>query len=899
MSCLSEETIIAFVGARLRPQDVERVEAHTGSCAACRELLSLAIQAAPAPNISDRLILDSPESTLAAPPPDDGVLARGTAFGRYSVLGPIGRGAMGEVYAAYDPELDRKVALKILHARGDTPDGRSRSRLLREAKAIAKLRHPNVVVVHDAGSVEGRVFLAMEYVDGQTLGAWLGERTRSQREILDVFVGAGRGLGAAHAAGLVHRDFKPQNVMVGKDGSVRVTDFGLARQIGAPAAAPEASDDDAAVHAGGAAPPQSNDAAIPITRTGELIGTPMYMAPEQLKTRWADARTDQFSFCVALYQALYGMHPFFGGKLVDITAAVAAGRVQPPPPKSTVPPWLRRILLRGLSVDPAARWESMEALTLALARDPARQRRRWLGAVALLVALIAGVVAVRAPRSAESMCRGGADRLAGIWETAAEPPSRGSRRAATRAAFERLGGAVAVGSWERAGRPLDRYAAAWVRMYEDACVATNVRGEQSAEVLDLRMACLQEQLGRVKALTTVFLEPNGTVIENAVAAAGALPTLDRCADVNLLRAVMPPPDEPKARERLEALRPELARVRALATSGQCSAAATAERKLIADAEALGYLPFLVDSLLATFRSPGCAHENILQNAKRAVLIGLKSHHHEAAAEAAIHLGQAMADDTANAGRARDWLDVGSAIMEGMGNANPQLESWRVQALAIVNAKEGNSEKAFEAFKQALALIEKVQGVDHADYANIHNNIGVFLLESGRYDEALTYLERAARLAAGSIGPEHSVVALSVFNSAEALNRLHRYNEARSAAERALAIWRRNGASPYFVAAALTMLGEALVGQGNSREAAARAAEAVQLYGNDLSTSYPHEARFVLARALWSSPADRPRALELAREAGAGYRRAGKLPADVAKVDAWLQEHSDGKRHHPK
>ena len=216
MSCVNEDTIVAFIDARLPPTRIAHVEAHVRACASCHELLSLALAAAPAPK------RPAPESLGAdqfqPAPSGGGILTRGTSFGRYTVLGPLGRGGMGDVYAAYDPELDRKVALKVLRTRGDVSDERRRGRLLREAKAIARLRHPNVVVVHDAGTVGDRVFLAMEYIDGQTLETWLAEPTRTRQQVLDAFIGAGLGLAAAHAAGLAHRDFKPQNVMVGSDG---------------------------------------------------------------------------------------------------------------------------------------------------------------------------------------------------------------------------------------------------------------------------------------------------------------------------------------------------------------------------------------------------------------------------------------------------------------------------------------------------------------------------------------------------------------------------------------------------------------------------------------------------------------------------------------------------------
>ena len=884
ISCLNEETIVAFIDARLAPTGIAHVEEHMSSCASCRELLSLAIAAVPPPANKP------PESTAAdwfAPAPLGGAnLARGTSFSRYTVLGPLGRGAMGEVYAAYDPELDRKVALKILHARGDASDGRGRGRLLREAKAIAKLRHPNVVVVHDAGTVGDRVFLAMEYVDGQTVGTWLASKPRGRQEILDVFIAAGLGLGAAHAAGLAHRDFKPQNVMVGTDGVVRVMDFGLAREIDASESAP--ADAEVPPAAARELPERAAGAELPLTRTGELVGTPLYMAPEQFKTQRADARSDQFSFCVALYQALYDAHPFGGGKLAELIAAVTAGRVLPAPPKSTVSPWLRRVLLRGLSVDPAARWESMPALTAALARDPVRQRWRWLGAAAVAAALVAAFALARAPRAREPLCQGGPVRLAGVWELAAGTKLDATRRAATRTAFVNTGLANAADAWERAARVLDRYATGWLQMYADTCTATHVRGEQSAEVLDLRMACLDERLGRVKALTDVFLEPNGAVVENAVSAAGALPALDRCADIKLLRAVMPPPDDPKTRARAESLRRDLARVKALGDSGQCIAATAATRKLIADADALGYPPLLAESLTISSRFYTCTeHDEAIRNCRRAVLIGLETHHDEVVVEATMFLSSFEVDGTGAIADARSWIDVAGAVMRGMNRPHPVLESWRLITLAVVFSREGDTEHALDTSKQALALIEKTQGPDHPDYAIALGQVGNVLSDGKRYGEALAYFQRAAGIAAKVNGPLHPTVGASTVNAAEALNVLHRFGEADVAAEEALRIFRHAGAPHTFQAFALTEQGEALLGQGRSQEAIARLEEALRLIAPGESV-YLQPARFALARALWNAPAQRPRALALAHEAMLGYQRLPYKRQEATEVDAWLR-----------
>jgi serine/threonine protein kinase len=292
---------------------------------------------------------------------------------------------MGEVYAAYDPDLDRRVALKLIHPDLAARDSRAGDRLLREAQVMARLAHPNVVVVHDVGQVEGRVFIAMEFVEGVTLSAWLGEKTRSWPEIIDAFVQAGRGLAAAHRAGIVHRDFKPQNVMIGSDGVVRMVDFGLAQWSGA--------DDIASEPSLREAPP---DAAL--TLTGERLGTPLYMAPEQSAGAAVDARSDQFSYCVSLYWALFGTHPF-GATQIDRPRAG--------------PAWVRRALVRGLSKNPSTRWGSMDQLLAALGRDRARRRRAISGFVGILAACaIVGVAAARITSVRRAICDGGQARVA-------------------------------------------------------------------------------------------------------------------------------------------------------------------------------------------------------------------------------------------------------------------------------------------------------------------------------------------------------------------------------------------------------------------------------------------------------------------------------------------------------
>jgi hypothetical protein len=336
-------------------------------------------------------------------------------IGRYSVLGTLGRGGMGEVYAAFDEHLRRRVAIKRINRRSE--DEHARRRSLREAQALARLAHPNIVTVYEAIEVDAQLCIVMELVVGQTLREWLAAKPRSRGEILEVFVQAGRGLAAAHAAGLVHRDLKPDNLMIGDDRRVRVMDFGLARGVEGGEEAPECE----------ATWPHPADPLFgSITRNGAFIGTPGYMAPEQHLGLTTDERTDVFGFCVVAFEALHGRRPFQGRDDAAVREATLAGRIVTPP-GGKLPAWLDAVIRRGLDVEPAARWPTMEALLDALARDPlARRRWRWRSfALVVLAGVLATAVAaaVAALREASERARSetaAATRLSAVETTIAQ-----------------------------------------------------------------------------------------------------------------------------------------------------------------------------------------------------------------------------------------------------------------------------------------------------------------------------------------------------------------------------------------------------------------------------------------------------------------------------------------------
>ncbi len=305
-------------------------------------------------------------------------LKRGAAVDRYLVLDLIGRGGMGVVYSAYDPQLDRKVAVKLLRpdAFGNARASEGRAQLLQEAQALARLSHPNVISVFDVGTFEEQVFIAMEYIDGSTLKRWLKEGERSWRGVLEVSIQAGRGLAAAHAAGLIHRDFKPDNVLVGFDGRVRVLDFGLARAAPGPGgdlgrrvtlpnnATPSGSGPTATTH---------------LTSSGLVAGTPAYMSPEAVRGDALDERSDVFSFAVTAWEALYGELPFAGETAREVSIAAERGEVRPVPARRRAPKVLGEVLRRGLEASPKDRFATVQELLTALEKAARRGRRRLLG----------------------------------------------------------------------------------------------------------------------------------------------------------------------------------------------------------------------------------------------------------------------------------------------------------------------------------------------------------------------------------------------------------------------------------------------------------------------------------------------------------------------------------------
>jgi tetratricopeptide (TPR) repeat protein len=516
----------------------------------------------------------------ASPAEIDEVLEVGDRVGRYVVVDVLGKGGMGTVYAAFDPDLDRKIALKVLR-RGTAAADDERARMQREAQALARVSHPSVVAVHDVGTHDDRVFIAMEFVAGGTSSSWLRERARTWREVVALLAGAGRGLAAAHAAGLVHRDIKPDNILVDAAGRARVSDFGLA--FAAQRAAVEATQPDLARHAVGLDEP--------LTRTGAVVGTPAYMAPEQLSGQVVTARSDQFSFCATVYEALYGVRPYPGTSVEAIAAAMRGGRIADPPSDRGVPKRVRAAVVRGLAIDPAARHPSMEALLAALDRAP--RHRRWIAAAAGVVALggAAAAGALVLGGGDPAPCGGGEAELATAWSP--------EKARAVRVAFTAVGKGFATDEVDAVIERLDTAGRAWVAGQRRACEDTRVRRVYDEAVLALRVDCYAAKKRRLGAVVDSLVRADAAVAERALDAATRVGAMAACDDVAALRSLTPVPEDPTKRAAAATLASELDVVEGtVVAAGETPQLHHTLEGLVARARVVDHAPLLARSLLA-------------------------------------------------------------------------------------------------------------------------------------------------------------------------------------------------------------------------------------------------------------------------------------------------------------
>ena len=684
--------------------------------------------------------------------------------GRYRILDEIGAGGMGQVFSAYDEELDRKVAIKVVHSALSSES--ARSRLRREAQALGRLTHPNVVTVHEIGDHNGEVFVAMEFIRGLDLRKWREAEARTVTEVLSVYLQAARGLAAAHEAGIVHRDFKPDNAIYGDDRRVRVVDFGLARGLGDP-------DPDPAVTVPERLPTEhdARDDVLdtPLTVTGSVLGTPAYMAPEQLRAQTANDRTDQFSFCVTLWEAVYQQRPFAGTTFAELSANVAAGARQAPPRGVVVPGAIRAALETGLSVDPSQRHANMGVLVDVLERELRPQRSRWwIPATVIPVVAVAGFALTRNEATgAQDECVPAPERLAGVWDDAVRARLAAKFNAADEHAF-------VANTWASLERSLDGLTGRWTTTYEGACAAIHAPDPAARRLAAQRFDCLDAGLMLVDAVAKEADARDPVEYARAFKGVVRQPGLVTCDSDAFVRSLPAPPPAATLAD-VSAVRAELAVATASMASGQGRPALEAALQALPRARDVAFDPLIAEALGAValarcyLQDPDCrATLNEALNASEAsghdpltvqllyaqieVAQRLKEPHDHIIERAQgvierqgspVEARLALASVRANGAVSAQQWELAEALAESIVSTygeDPRVPTLlRADAygrLAVATGPFGDPQVRLDAATRAAELVETELGVGHPGAVGFLDNAAYALFQLGRPDEAV-------------------------------------------------------------------------------------------------------------------------------------------------------------------
>lgn len=726
--------MVAFVAGQLSNTQRCAFSDHIDVCERCRRVVS-ALAAAecvtPSATPSEPVALRS-----------EAGLRSGQMLGRFSLTRVLGHGSMGEVWAAHDQELDREVALKLLALRPGTLGSEATVRLRREAQAMARLNHPNVVAIYELGAAEDRVFCAMELVDGVTLRRWL-ETPRSWREVVRMASAVARGVAAAHAVELIHRDIKPENVLIASGGRTLVSDFGLAKLGDLGTEADEADGGDDAGNTAG------NWPIATLTATGAMIGTPAYMSPEQLAGDRADARSDQFSYCVTIHEALFGARPFAGSTVKELAQSIRRG---PPrvPRVGGVPKGIVRCLARGLAVDPAARWPSMSVLVDELERAARRPRQRRIAALACGVGVLAsvtGLVIARQPTPLDAAMTAAKQRIATAWNPV--------RAAVLRARFLGTGEPLSSERAATTTKLLDEYRTEWMTQRLDAWSATHVRGEQTAETLERRLACFDQLADAMDGLVDLLLAPGVRDVQEAPQSVYRLDRVATCGNVARLLA------RPIAQNTPAGILAEwqLHQLEAALRASRYPEAYERARLLVDTVMHLGQPGILARARSDLGRAQAASGHFI--DAEATLRLALEEaaavRDHSLVADCWLQLLKVIAYELHQPDVATTLEPAVRAAVAQAGNDADQLAGL-ARTLGMVAVARGNHPAAQVHFLEARDRRVAARGPNDPSVATDEFNLAGSLIKLGRLDEATAHFERAITIIRSTVGEHHPVIA---------------------------------------------------------------------------------------------------------------------------------------------
>jgi len=779
----------------------------------------------------------------------------GATLGRYRIQGVLGQGGMGTVYAAHDPVLDRKVALKVMRSHGRHEKfAEARDRMHREAQALAHLTHPNVVTIFDVTVLDGQLVLAMELVEGPTLRGWLDDAPRTHAEIFAMFAEVGEGLAAAHDADIIHRDFKPSNVLIDPQGRPRVADFGLAR-FGTVGASTKSVQSQA-------------EATISVvdgrmTATGTVVGTLLYMAPEQRMGEALDRRCDLFAFCVALYMALYGQRPFDAQTDVELLRAQVEGAIVAPPRSSPVPRAVFDVLRRGLAKDPNQRPETMRELLGALSRALGQTRRRRATALAVGgVLALGGLFLLVSGPATEAPCARDSSALGSAWDS--------ERRASVASAFAGSTEPYAAAAWSRIEPRLDAYAGAWLDQHQAACrtrLGLTPRPSADGEPM---VACLERRRRELDALTEVLTTASPEIVQHAVAAVSELAPSEGC-DVSASPGTRSP-ESTELEPQVLALQSRMASVEARLAAGSYAEGLAEAEVLVEQARALGHEPSRAESLflLGTLQGRAGRHDEAVATLESAAHLASSEAYDRLTARVTVELVYLLGQQLKRYEEALEWarhaeaaihrigdppellgrlMGVRGNAMEGLGRY-PEAEQDYEQSLvrlrevdpesaqvarAINNLgnvrfREGRVAEAGEAFEQAHQAWERALGPEHPDAVMPLNNLASVKITLGDLEAGQRLLEQVLTNWERALGPEHFRLALPLNNLGVLARDLGDFDAAIAYDRRAMAIRRKAFGSDHIeVAQSLGGIGLSMMFLGRCAEAIPYFREATEIY----------------------------------------------------------------------
>jgi tetratricopeptide (TPR) repeat protein len=851
-SCVDADTAASYAEHRLPPAEMVAVDNHIDACASCRELISAVARVqwsqSPQPGSAD------------GAPAVGGILPRGTRVGPYEIERPLDAGGMGLVYTAHDARLDRHVALKCVRQLRGRSD-----QLLREARTMAQLSHPNVVAVHDVIDAHGQIFLAMELVVGRSVRQWLDGEPRGWRAIVDVFVAAGAGLAAAHAAGIVHGDVKPANILLGDDGRVRITDFGLSRS----------GTDDADEQAG-------------------ARGTPAYMAPAQRAGQPCDALGDQYAFCASLHEALFGAVPGL------------APVKQPRAPRA-----LRRILSRGLAGDPAARHPSMSALLRHL-RATRSSRRRWAAvAAAVILALAWFAYGAGGHRVQAAMCEASAPHLTSPWNEEARA-AVARRFAATRLSY-------APGTLRRVDANLAAWSASLDAARREACEPGWFDDEAPVARFSARLSCLEDRAREARALVNLLRDADEALVRNAIASTEQLAPVARCSAT----PARPPPRDTGAAKQLSE---QFARSHALIVTGRYRDALPVARALVEAAQATG-APSLQSAALVALGSTQVRlseHDAAAATLMQALRLAETAQDDRVRAQAWVNLIQNeqlrghhdqvvfMKEPALGAAQRTGDLWLESELLLQIGGSLSQLGetaeaqalfeeavrlrrrlygdrdgrvAFALSALGNAHAMQGNLEAGIAAHRQAVDSAEAALGSAHPGVGLLRGNLGCDYLYGLQPEAAVAELDGALSIQEAAHGPRHRNVAVSLTDLGLALLEAGQHERAASTFERACELW--SALNPEHPARAEALMGRYLALEALGRPTSVADLETAVRLSKQLPPFQRGRVQLTLGRVTSGT-----RGTRLVEEAVAGLA-SSTLPLvqrELARARQWQREH---------